>query len=173
MDDIGRTTRNKEDASSGVDIFKKLNEEAMKPLHKECGSMTRMAFIIRVLHIKTYTCMTNKTFNMLCQLLNTSLPKVDFPKFYIDAKRALSDLGLGYRTIHVCKYDYILCWGDYANSTHCPHYGKSVETHQWEEKVPHKIVRYFPIIPRLQRFFFFEGNIRAHPVAQGKEGSRG
>ena len=54
MDDMGRTTRNKEDASSGLDIFKKLNEEVIKPLHKECGSMTRMAFIIKELHIKTY-----------------------------------------------------------------------------------------------------------------------
>ena len=70
--------------------------------------MTRMGFIIRVLHIKTYTRMTNKTFNMLCQLLNTALPKVDFPKSYADAKTALSDLGLGYQTIHVCKYDCIL-----------------------------------------------------------------
>ena len=103
--------------------------------------MTRMAFIIRVLHIKTYTIMTNKTFNMLCQLLNTALPKVDFPKSYADAKRALSHLGLGYQTIHVCKYDCILYWGDYANSTHCPHSGTSRWRHvDGKKKVPHKIL---------------------------------
>ena len=31
VDDMGRTAGNKEDASGGLDIFKKLNEEAMKP----------------------------------------------------------------------------------------------------------------------------------------------
>jgi hypothetical protein len=116
-----------------------------------------MALIMRMLHIKTYTRMTNKTFNMLFQLLNLALPNVDFPKSYADAKRALSDLGLGYETIHVCKYDYILYWGDYANSTACLHCGTSTWRHVDEKKkVPHKVLQYFPIIPWLQRFFFFQ-----------------
>ena len=84
----------------------------MKPFHPGCKSITRMVFIMRVLHIKTYMRMTNKTFNMLFQLLNLALPDVNFLKSYADAKRALSDLGLGYETIHVCKYDNILYWGN-------------------------------------------------------------
>ena len=65
MDDMLKKSKNKEDVSGGFDIFQKLKEEAMKPLHKECGSMTRMAFIIRVLHIKTYTLTIKRTLNIL------------------------------------------------------------------------------------------------------------
>ena len=31
-----------------------------------------------------------------------------FPASYYDAKKILRDLGLGYETIHVCKYDCAL-----------------------------------------------------------------
>ena len=65
VDDMGRTSGNKEDASGGLDIFKNLNEEGMKPLDEGSCTMTWLAFIIRVLHVKIYTCTTNRTFNML------------------------------------------------------------------------------------------------------------
>jgi hypothetical protein len=181
VDDMGRTVGNKEDAFARLDIFRKLSEEVMKPLRKGCGTMTQMAFIIRVLHIKTYKCMTNRTFNMLVHLLNLALPGMDFLKSYADSKRALSNLGLGYQTIHVCKYDCILYWGDYANSTHCLHCGTSRWRHvDGKKKVPHKILRYFPIIPQLRRLFssreisehsrwhmekrFQEANVMRHPT---------
>ena len=40
VDNMGRITGNKEEASARLDIAKILNEEAMKPLHKGCGTMT-------------------------------------------------------------------------------------------------------------------------------------
>ena len=141
VDDMSRTSGNKEDASGGLDIFKKLNEEAMKPLDERCCTMTQMMFIIRVLHIETYTRMTNRIFNMVFQLLSLDLPKVEFPKSYADVKRIISDLGPHYQTIHVRKYDYILYWGDHSNSSHCPHCGTSRWRHvDGKKKVPHKIL---------------------------------
>ena len=47
-----------------------------------------------------------------------------------------------------------LYWGDYANSTHCPHCGTSRWRHvDGKKKVPHKILRYFSIIQHLHIFF--------------------
>jgi hypothetical protein len=57
------------------------------------------------------------------QLLNLAFPEVDFSEYYTDANIALSDLGLGYQTIHVCKYDCILYWGDYATIPTVVHQG--------------------------------------------------
>jgi hypothetical protein len=79
---------------------------------------------------------------------------VDFPKSYANAKSVLSKIGLGYETIHVYKFDCALFWGDHKDNTHCPVCGFS----RWRDpngikKVPQKVLRNFPIIPRLQRFF--------------------
>src|ERR1041385_4535559 len=99
--------------------------------------------------------------------------EINLPKSYARAKRVLSEIVMGYDTIDVCKYDCNLFWGDHANSTHSPKCGHSMWRYQDQNrKVPQKILRYFPIIPRFQRFFFFHRNVRAHPVAQGQESCR-
>jgi hypothetical protein len=87
-------------------------------------------------------------------VLCAALPDVNFPKFYADARRVLSEVGLGYETIHVCKFDCALFWGDHAKNTHSLVCGFS----RWRDtegkrKIPHKVLRYFPIIPRLKRLF--------------------
>ena len=87
-------------------------------------------------------------------MISAAFPHADIPKSYTAAKSVLCEVGLGYETIHVCKFDCALFWGNYSNDTHCPECGTS----RWKDvegkkKVPHKVLRYFPIIPRLQRFF--------------------
>jgi hypothetical protein len=123
-------------------------------------------FIIKMLYIKSYNCVTNRAFAQFFGVLCDSLPEVSFPRTYIEAKRALSDVGLGCETIHLCKHGCALFWGDHAKKSHCPVCGLS----RWRDmegkrKVPHKVLRYFPIIPRLQRFFCFKGTVREHKVA--------
>ena len=138
-------------------LYAKLVEEAKKELHEGCDTFTRLAFIIRLLHVKSYNRITNRAFDLLLETLCTALPNVDFPKSFAHAKSVLSDVGLGYETIHVCKFDCALFWGEHKDNTHCPVCGIS----RWKDpsgrkKVPHKVLRYFPIIPRLQRFFVKE-----------------
>ncbi|KAK1608362.1 hypothetical protein QYE76_032035 [Lolium multiflorum] len=97
---------------------------------------------------------TNRGFDLLLQLLRTALPDVDFPKSYADAKSVLSDVGLGYETIHACKFDCSLFWGDHKDDTHCHVCGVSrYRDPTGKKKIPHKVLRYFPIIKRLQRLF--------------------
>uniref|UniRef100_A0A453TCN9 Transposase n=2 Tax=Aegilops tauschii subsp. strangulata TaxID=200361 RepID=A0A453TCN9_AEGTS len=133
-------------------LFSKLMEEAKKDLYEGCSDFTRLSFIIKLLHIKSYNRITNRAFNQFVELISATFPHADIPKSYTEAKNVLSEVGLGYETIHVCKFDCALFWGEHANKSHCP----ECETSRWKvekgrKKIPHKVLRYFPIIPRLQR----------------------
>ena len=75
-------------------LYAKLVEEAKKELHEGCNTFTRLAFIIRLLHVKSYNRMTNRGFDLLLETLCTTLPKVNFPESYAHAKSVLSDVGL-------------------------------------------------------------------------------
>jgi hypothetical protein len=74
-----------------------------RDLHEGCNTYTRLAFNIRHLYVKSYGRITNRAFDLIMQLLCANLPWVNFPKLYADAK--LSEVGLGYQTIHVCKFN--------------------------------------------------------------------
>ncbi|XXG62332.1 hypothetical protein AAC387_Pa05g0709 [Persea americana] len=79
----------------------------------------------------------------------------DVPSNIYEAKKFLRDLGLGYVPIHACKYDCVLFWKENADLEMCP----VCEEPRYKlndgkgKKIPHKILRYFPLTPRLQRLF--------------------
>ena len=74
---------------------------------------------------------------------------------YYNAKKMLRDLGLGYESIHACKHDCTLFWKEHAGAEKCPSCNES--RYQIDDgkgkKIPHKILRYFPLKSRLQRLF--------------------
>ena len=119
-----------ERGDSEMNVYTNLLKEAQRELHKGCNTMTRLSFIIKMLHLKSYNKMTNRAFNLMCDVLKEALPDVDFPRSYRDAKSSLSEVGLGYQTIHVCKYDCALFWEEHKDKTHCPECGLS----RWKEK---------------------------------------
>ena len=72
------------------------------------------------MHLKVMHKWTNRSFDMLCELLNISYPEGNkVPDSYYDAKRKLQDIGLGYESIHVCKYDCALFWKENALADCC------------------------------------------------------
>ena len=79
------------------------------------------------MHVKVLNNWSNKSFDMLLNLLkdafsiNTCVPN----SFYETNRKLLRDLGLGYSSIHTCKYDCILFWKRYSNYQSCPVCGKS------------------------------------------------
>ncbi|XP_042460322.1 uncharacterized protein LOC122043812 [Zingiber officinale] len=68
------------------------------------------------------------------------------------AKRKLSELGLGYESIHVCEHDYVLYWKENAELLNCPICGVSrwVDKNTKGKKISKKVMRYFPLTPRLK-----------------------
>ena len=88
------------------------------------------------------------------------------PKDCYEAKKIIKDLGLSCEKIHTYPKDCILYWKENANLVACPNCNRS----RWEineskgqqstnasskkrKKKAAKILRWFPLKPRLQRLF--------------------
>ncbi|XP_022685348.1 uncharacterized protein LOC111258412 [Setaria italica] len=134
-------------------MFVKVLEDAK---HALCpGSIqSRFSFLVRMLHIKSVYRISNTTFSAILKLLSRSFPNCDLPDSYDKAQKYLKELGLGYELIHVCDNNCVLFWKDLANLENCPKCKES----RWVDvdgakRLPKKILRYFPLIPRLKRMF--------------------
>ena len=59
-----------------------------------------------------------------------------------------------YQAIYACPTDHIIYYGKYALENEFPQCQTSrYRTDKVTKNVPHKVLRYIPIIPRLQRLF--------------------
>ena len=87
------------------------------------------------------------------------LPKGNLvPKSTYEARKILSDLGLSYELIDACINDCVLFWKENAMLDKCPRCNVSRYKINCGKgkKIPHKILRYFPLTPRLKRLFMSE-----------------
>jgi hypothetical protein len=128
-----------------------------------------ISFIVMLYQIKCMDGISNKSLERILRLfllvlhdgqcLPTSLDKVE---------RVIRDLGLHYDKIHGCVNDCVLSRGNYVNLDKCPTCDESrwketggtenddpvdSESGKKQKHFPCKILRYFPIIIRLQRLY--------------------
>jgi hypothetical protein len=141
--------------------IQKLVAENSKELYPSCQKYTQLRFLIRLLHIKLLGGWTDRSMNLLLDLLNDALPEGStLPKSFYEAKKLVKSIGIGYNSIHSCQNDCILYWKDNENLDSCP----KCKVSRWKSirksldgkhiyKVPKKVLRYFPIKKRLQRLF--------------------
>ena len=91
---------------------------------------------------------------MLLQLFNEVLLKcdVELSNSFYKAKKTIWDLGLDYKKIDACVNDCMLYWKENSKKKKGLVCGvlrwKSGKKNVSGKKVPHKILRYFPITPR-------------------------
>ncbi|XP_021301271.1 uncharacterized protein LOC110429536 [Sorghum bicolor] len=146
-----------EDGNPSTDAasrFKVLIEEAKRDLYPGCTNFSRLTFVIKLLHVKSYYRITNSAFSVFLKILSEAFPEFNtIPKSYDEAKKMLRDLGLGYTSIHVCPNNCVLFRNDYAEHDNCPVCDASRWKDPEKKKVPAKVLRHFPLIPRLQRLF--------------------
>ncbi|GKE63032.1 zinc finger, PHD-type containing protein, partial [Tanacetum coccineum] len=103
--------------------------------------------------------LTDSIFNEMLEWLQYALPEskgYKFPPSYYAIKKTFKTIGLGYESIHACEHDCCLFRGEVNKDLQfCP----VCNTSRWKDsdtpgkKVPRKVLRYFPIIPRLQRLY--------------------
>ncbi|KAF5467964.1 hypothetical protein F2P56_012164 [Juglans regia] len=136
--------------------FEKLLEDARRPLYDGCTTFSKLSFIVKLLHIKSIGGWSIKSFNMLLKLLKTAFPKVLLPDSFHDARSLERGLGFTYIKIHACPNDCVLFYKENINKQECP----KCKASRWlssstpsKRPVPQKVVRYFPLKPRLQRLF--------------------
>ncbi|RVW66346.1 hypothetical protein CK203_065230 [Vitis vinifera] len=101
--------------------FDYLLGEANKELYPGCKKFSALTFLVKLMHIKVLNRWSDKSFDMLLQVLVDAFPeRSNIPKTYYDAKKMLRDLGLGYDSIHACKYDCALFWKENETLDKCP-----------------------------------------------------
>ncbi|KAA0025429.1 uncharacterized protein E6C27_scaffold417G00130 [Cucumis melo var. makuwa] len=86
-----------------------------------------MPMNVGLMHVKVLNGWSNKSFDMLLELLRVAFPMCNstITSSFYQAKRKLRNLGLGYETIHACKYDCVLYWKEFADLQHCPTCGEA------------------------------------------------
>ncbi|XP_012830522.1 PREDICTED: uncharacterized protein LOC105951618 isoform X2 [Erythranthe guttata] len=138
-----------------VDNFQNLLSDTQRELYPGC-SKSLLSFLVKLLHIKVLNRMTNKCYDMIIDLFKQYTPEGDIiPSSFYEARKVLKGIGLGYEFIHACKNDCVLFWKEYESLNSCP----VCKEPRWkvndgkEKKIPHKILRYFPLKPRLQRLY--------------------
>ncbi|GJX30536.1 gag-pol polyprotein [Tanacetum coccineum] len=127
--DIGETSNESTQATRNEfeELYASVNEE----LYPGCDYVTRLDFMAKLTYFK-------------------------LPPSYYAIKKTFKTIGLGYESIHACEHDCCLFRGDDNKDLDlCP----VCNTSRWKgsntpgKEVPKKVLRYFLIIPRLQRLY--------------------
>jgi len=133
--------------------------DAETPLYPNCSNHSKLSAIVTLFRIKTHNGWSDKSFNELLQTLPSMLPddNVLHTSLY-DVKKFLKSFHMGYEKIHACVNDCCLFRKKFKKLEKCPKCNASrwkTNQHTGEVKkgVSHKVLRYFPIIPRLKRLF--------------------
>ncbi|XP_035546617.1 uncharacterized protein LOC118348652 [Juglans regia] len=170
---VDNSSRTDADADANDDIdsynpptnltFNELVADARQPLYPSCAKFSRLSFIVKLLHIKTIGGWTVKSFDMVIKLLQAAFLDALFPDSYNDARRLQCGLGFSYEKIHVCPNDCALFWKENAEYNQCPKCNASrwVSSSSVQQKIPQKVLRYFPLKSRLQRLFLSKKTAQA------------
>ncbi|GJX31584.1 hypothetical protein Tco_0241439 [Tanacetum coccineum] len=155
--DIGETSNEPTQATRNE--FKELYSSANEALYPGCDHVTRLDFMAKFTYFKVKGKLTDSIFNEMLEWLQYALPEskgYKFPPSYYAIKKTFKTIGLGYESIHACEHDCCLFRGEVNKDLQfCP----VCNTSRWKDsdtpgkKVPRKVLRYFPIIPRLQRLY--------------------
>ncbi|XP_057779474.1 uncharacterized protein LOC130998054 [Salvia miltiorrhiza] len=171
---ISSSEQHHENNFCGVDAsrYQKILAECDKELYPNC-KYSQLYFNLTLIHIKCMGGLSNKGFTMLLEFLKDVFPFLtSLPTSVYEAKKLCNDLGLGYEKIHSCPNDCMLYWKERVDQETCHVCGssrwkteekdrdKDKKTHELDEqpnthitKKAAKVLRYFPLIPRLKRIY--------------------
>ncbi|XP_074356308.1 uncharacterized protein LOC141696010 [Apium graveolens] len=182
-DHIGRTGLN-DDARK----FYRLVKEGGQPLYPECKKFSRLSFLVRLYQLKCIHGFSESGFSDLLELIKEVFLHVNLSSSFSAAKGMIKDLGLDYQKIHACPNDCMLFWAENERLENCAKCGTS----RWRvvekkakarsdanielasnPKISAKVIRYFPLKPRLQRMFLssdFSSSMTWHALSRKKDG---
>ena len=89
--------------------FKKLLEDAEKPLYPSCIKFTKLSALVKLYNVKARYGWSDKSFSDLLQILvDMLLVNNEMPLSMYEAKKTLNALGMEYKKINACPNDCIL-----------------------------------------------------------------
>lgn len=144
------------------DTYASFLEDANTELYPGCNAFSKLSFLITLYHMKCLHGWSQESFTTLLGVLSDALPEAQLPKKYYEVQKIIRGLGLDYEKIHACPNDCMLFRGERADQDSCHVCGSSrwvtddkkdsqAESVSKQKKKPAKVLRYFPLIPRIQR----------------------
>ncbi|XP_060186724.1 uncharacterized protein LOC132616141 isoform X2 [Lycium barbarum] len=166
--------------------FYELMRDGEQELYQGCVKYSKLSFLVRLYHIKCMCGMSDKAMTMIIELLHDAFENAKIPKSFYEAKKTIKKLGLSYNKIHACPNDCMLYRGADKERQECKRCSTSrwkvnskkkkfsdLEANKKKTPQPAKVLRYFPLIPRLQRLFMSSktsSDMRWHSVDCHKDG---
>ncbi|XP_073108719.1 uncharacterized protein [Elaeis guineensis] len=135
--------------------FYRLLKDADKNLYPGCDKVSKLSFAVKLLHLKCSNNWSDTLMDKLLKVFKEVLPNGALvPNSFYEAKKLIQDLGLEHIKIDACLNDCVIYWGEHANAIVCPVCNLSRWKYQGRTRnIPHKILHYFPLKPRLQRLY--------------------
>ena len=153
----GSTTSEESGGSGGrqpCDTENALREESMTPLFSG-SSLSRLDGTLLVMNVCRTHKVTNTCINELLALMSSVILQTPntMPVSAAMATKMLDRLGLQYNSVHACRNGCILFRNAYADVDICPTCHSERYRSVGQSRVPWKVLRHFPLIPRLKRMF--------------------
>ncbi|XP_017234788.1 uncharacterized protein LOC108208774 [Daucus carota subsp. sativus] len=137
--------------------FYKMLHSASEPIYPSNVNYTTFEFVNELLHFKNKHNCSNNGFDELLKLIGSVLPdNHKLPQTYYAVKNMLKGLNLGYEKIDACENDCMLFYKENSEKTRCDICNESRYKEPKDlnkKKISRKVLRYFPLTPRLQRLF--------------------
>ena len=140
-------------AGETMDGLEDLYAEATIPLYPDSRTSVVSAIII-IMNMCTVFRVSNKFSDELFRFLSTKLlPSGNkLPRTHYAARKSICRLELHYHNVHACPQGCILYEEGYHALESCP----KRATSRWMDgsnRIPAKVIRHFPLIPRLKRMW--------------------
>lgn len=143
FDDVG--------AKAAYEKYQRLIAKAKTPLY-DGSNKTVLDAILKGMQIKVRNGWSDTSFDEHLSHTKELLPMGNnLPETYREVKKILKNIGMGYKTIHACEYGCVLFYKEFEDCITCPIC--SEPRYEDGSKVPKKVVKYFPLTPRLQRLY--------------------
>lgn len=170
-----------EAATAAANNFYELLEASKEPVHKET-TMSILSAVTRLMSFKTQHNMSISAYDTFLMFVHDLLPKDSkLPTTFSESKKLLSSLGMPYEKIDACVNGCMLFRKENKDKSVCDYCNEPryVQTNSQESSedsetrsrpIARKVLRYLPIIPRIQRLYLAEES--AKQMRYHKEGHR-
>ncbi|XP_057993064.1 uncharacterized protein LOC131174044 [Hevea brasiliensis] len=158
-----------EEPNPNASSFYGLLHDANAPLWEGCNNHTRLSAVSQLLNCMSDFHISHNCFDNLLSIIKSMLPEGNLlPSNFYNTKKMMSTLGLGYQKIDVCVNNCMLYYKENIDGTSCktcghPRYKPRKSSTARQKNLPFKVLRYLPLIPRLQRLFM-SSKTAAHMV---------
>jgi len=135
--------------------MEKLIAESTQPVYEGC-SVNRLQMSIVLMNMVNLYGVPYSFFDVLLRFLAADLLPLSncLPRSTYETNLMLMKMGLEHEAIHCCTTGHVVYEGpDHVDLVECPVCGERRYV-QGSNTIPQKVLRYFPIIPHLQRLFY-------------------